>query len=196
MSGRSPLPTAYFSLGGYKLFTLFLLETCEGSLQVLVQPVAGVPDHRQMFGEVLTLPSLDEDIIPSFMSAESQQAFRHLILDQQMGLVDNPLIGFGRPRVGDCFYSPPKSTKLFLAWRYRARIEETYAAWTELIQKAAVSDPGRFERGVDRSVQFLQLRVEPGEPGLSTLQSPSLHERQARAQQRHQYGSDRGDQSI
>ena len=158
------MSSAYFSLGGRKLFTLFRLETCEGLLQVLVQSVAGVPDNRQMLGEVLTMPSLDEDVIPSFMSAESQQTFRYLILDQQVGLVDNPLIGFCRSRVGDCFYPPPKSTKLFLAWRCRARIEETYAPWTQLIQKAAVSDPGGFERGVDRSVQFLQLRVEPGEP--------------------------------
>src|SRR6266702_5334326 len=103
-----------------------------------------------MLGEILIMPSLDEDVIPSFMSTESQQTFRHLILDQQVGPADDSLIGFGRTRVGDCFYPLPKNTQLFLAWGCRARIEETDTAWTELIQEAAVSDPGRFERGVDR----------------------------------------------
>jgi hypothetical protein len=67
----SLLPSAYFSLGGRKLVALFLLETCEGLLQVLIQSVARVLDHRQMLGEVLAMPSFDEDVISSFMSAES-----------------------------------------------------------------------------------------------------------------------------
>jgi hypothetical protein len=134
MSRRSLVPSVHFSLGGCKLFALFLLETCEGLLQVLVQPVAGVPDHRQMLGEVLIMPSLDEDVVPGFMSAESKQAFRHLILDQQVRLADDSLIGFGRPRVGDCFYPPPENTQLFLAWRRRVRIEQADTARTELNQ--------------------------------------------------------------
>jgi hypothetical protein len=69
MRGRSLLPSTHFSLGGRKLFALFLLEPCEGLLQVLVQSIAGVPDHRQMLGEVLTMPSLDEDVIPSALLA-------------------------------------------------------------------------------------------------------------------------------
>src|SRR6185312_10658229 len=132
MSGRSLLASTHFPLGGRKLFALFFLEMCEGLLQVLVQPVAGMPDDRQMLGEVLIMPSLDEDVIPSFVGAESQQTFRHLILDQQMGIADDSLVGFSRPRVGDCFYPPPKNTQLFLAWGCRARIEEADTAWTEL----------------------------------------------------------------
>jgi hypothetical protein len=108
MSECSLLSVAHLSLGGRKLFALFSLEMGERLLQVLEQPVARVPDHWQMLGEVLIIPSLDEDIIPSFMSAESQQTFQNLILDQQVGLADDSLIGFGRPRVGDCFYPLPE----------------------------------------------------------------------------------------
>jgi hypothetical protein len=57
------------------------------------------------------MPSLDEDVIPGFMSPESKQAFRHLILDQQVGLADDSLIGSAEPSAG-----PNRALPSILIW--------------------------------------------------------------------------------
>jgi hypothetical protein len=63
-------------------FRLLALQVDKGPLEVIKKGVTWMSDHGQVLYVVALLPTFDDNVVPSPVRSEIQQALGHLILDQ------------------------------------------------------------------------------------------------------------------